>query len=274
MPRLEEISYSRDACIAAVRGYYPFLTKLYLDDLQIVEPPAGGWPSISSDELQELDKTDEVIDLIRHLPYIRAPDNRGRQAQAAAYCYFANWANDSLIASGDEHSDDSESLRVSSEGSENYEAVPPHVIGLTSGGRDNQAFLPDTKLVVYWYECPGEIKSEPSREPIEDDPYNYAEEDETEWRAESGVWSVTDFFETLKDQFRELNFIPTSPWSVVDVFAHGLPNGMVNMLQGIYRQHGWPDLERYRKEDCMAAVRTALEENYLDSAAVMDYDSD
>ena len=36
------------------------------------------------------------------------------------------------------------------------------------------------------------------------------------------------------------------------------------MLQGIYREHGWPDLEKYRKEDCIKAVEEALAEQYPD----------
>lgn len=34
------------------------------------------------------------------------------------------------------------------------------------------------------------------------------------------------------------------------------------MVMGIYRAHGWPDLERYRKEDCLKAIYTALSENF------------
>lgn len=35
------------------------------------------------------------------------------------------------------------------------------------------------------------------------------------------------------------------------------------MLQRIYRQHGWPDVDRYRNEECLAAVSQALEEHCL-----------
>jgi hypothetical protein len=42
MPSLSEISYSRDNFIAAVRDYYTFLVKMYLDESQITEPPEGG----------------------------------------------------------------------------------------------------------------------------------------------------------------------------------------------------------------------------------------
>jgi hypothetical protein len=41
---------------------------------------------------------------------------------------------------------------------------------------------------------------------------------------------------------------------------------MISMLQEIYREHGWPDLDRYRKRECLEAVQEALEERYPDEA--------
>lgn len=39
---------------------------------------------------------------------------------------------------------------------------------------------------------------------------------------------------------------------------------MMAMVQRIYREHGWPDLEAYRKEECLQAVHPALKERYSD----------
>ncbi|KAJ0160600.1 hypothetical protein CTA2_7691 [Colletotrichum tanaceti] len=55
--------------------------------------------------------------------------------------------------------------------------------GPTLGGRDKSVFLLDTKLgIVYWPECPGKIMHNPSREPIWDGPYEWAPENEADWR--------------------------------------------------------------------------------------------
>lgn len=265
MPQLSEIGYSRDACVAAVRDYYGFLTKMYLDESDVIEPPEGGWPTITTDNLQSLGKTDEVISLLRHLPYIRTPDS-GEKAQGAPWCTFADWQEDSRnillgLTSG-------ETLKICSEDPSFYKDIPPHVVGLTSGGLHNPVFLLDTELgTVLWPECPGEVRYKPSREPVEDDPYDYAPDNEAEWRADAPAWAVADFFEILKDQFRGLHFVPMCSWLVVDVYT-GLAfgtDGMVPMLQDVYREHGWPDLERYRKRECLQAVQAALEERYPDS---------
>jgi hypothetical protein len=58
--------------VEAVRDYYDFLA----DDLGaipsdcIVDAPEGGWPSITQSSLAGLEKTDAVIELLQHLPYI------------------------------------------------------------------------------------------------------------------------------------------------------------------------------------------------------------
>ncbi|PGG99157.1 hypothetical protein GX51_06416 [Blastomyces parvus] len=266
MPPLSDIGYSHDACIAVVRDYYSFLTKMYLDEAEVIEPPDGGWPSLATTAVAEdLGKTATVVSLLRHIPYIRDPFDRSEQAQGGPWCYFADWqALVQLLANGGATSED---LRVSSESPYLFEAVPPHVVGLTHGPRDTPVFLLDTKLgVVYWVECPGAIRYSPTRALVEDDAYDYAPENEAEWRADAAAWAIADFFAVLKDQYRDLHFIPLNSRTVVDVYAtlsHG-SDGMVEMLQKIYRDHGWPNLERYRKRECMEAIRIALEENYPD----------
>ncbi|KAK4156323.1 hypothetical protein C8A00DRAFT_30818 [Chaetomidium leptoderma] len=102
------------------------------------------------------------------------------------------------------------------------------------------------------------------REPILDDPYDYAPEEEADWRAEGAAWAVADFFELLKDQFRQLCFVPLGSYTVCDMYTefHPVNHGLLPMVQAIYREHGWPNLERYRKEECLRAVMALLEERY------------
>lgn len=269
MPSLSEIKYSREACVAAVRDYYGFLTKMYLNESDVIEPPEGGWPSITPDIRQDLGKTTEVMALLRHLPYIRQPSDDRDKAQGAPWCYFADWQSDSRALTLGRTS--GEELKITSEGAAFSDDIPPQVVGLTSGGRDNPLFLLDTELgIVYWDECPGEIRYSSSWEPVEDDPYDYAPENKAEWRADAPAWAITDFFDMLKDQFRELRFVPISSRSVKDVYSSA--DGMIPMLQHIYREHGWPDLQRYHKRECLAAVQTALEERYPMSADRHDSD--
>ncbi|KAK3395124.1 hypothetical protein B0H63DRAFT_518193 [Podospora didyma] len=59
---------------------------------------------------------------------------------------------------------------------------------------------------------------------------------------------MPDVFATLKHNLKDLHFVPMSRRRVVDGC--------------IYRVHGWPDLERYRREDCLKAIYKTLRENF------------
>jgi hypothetical protein len=266
MPELDEISYSREDCIAAVRDYYGFLVKMYLKDSAIIEPPKDGWPSITPDSLRGLGKTDEVISLLRHLPYITTPYEQGlAKPNGSPFCYWADWK--SYAEGVTEGRLTTATLKICSEGPDFGDDIPSHVIGLTYGGRQNPVFLLDTELgIIYWIECPDEIKNDPLRELVEDNPEDFAPENEVEWRSESPAWAIADFFELLKDHFRELNFLPISSKTVIDVWVPSRPSGLLRLVQDIYREHGWPDLGKYRKQECLEAVQTALEEQYPDGA--------
>jgi hypothetical protein len=187
MPELSEISYSRDETIRAVRDYYSFLAELYVEESDIIEPPKGGWPSITPDSLRCMGKTDEVIALLRHLPYIRRPSDDIDAVHGTPGCYFADWQSLAINAG----EDDGEGLRVCSEGAPLWADVPSHVISLTHGGRDNTAFLLDTQLgTVHWPECDGELRYNFNDdaswiEPVLDDADDYAPENEVEWRSDA-----------------------------------------------------------------------------------------
>jgi hypothetical protein len=67
MPIPEDVIYSRDVIVFAIREYYDFIAKLYLHETRVKAPPEAGWPSISSADrniLGKLKKTDEVITLL------------------------------------------------------------------------------------------------------------------------------------------------------------------------------------------------------------------
>jgi len=59
MPWLSEVSYSREATVAAVNDYFEFLASMYIAKSAILRPPEGGWPEIAADGFREaLGKTD------------------------------------------------------------------------------------------------------------------------------------------------------------------------------------------------------------------------
>lgn len=146
MPDMEEVTYSRAETIAAVTSFYDLLVNLYMDDAQVVRPPANGWPSIveaNGRALEAFGKSAEVVALLAHLPYIGFPNNGRDDADAMPDCVFSEWQKlfTSLVAgriTGD-------ALCAVTEGSF-AEFAQPHVFGLTMGGRETPRVILDTQL--------------------------------------------------------------------------------------------------------------------------------
>ncbi|TPX16146.1 uncharacterized protein E0L32_004141 [Thyridium curvatum] len=275
MLQLEDITYSRTATIAAVSDYYRFLATMYLENSQVIYPPEGGWPSIVNADrevLQSLGKSDEVLALLAHLPYIRCPRNWNDDAEAAPGCVFADWQQ--LIKRLGEPSSGftGESVRIMTEGAEFTELAPAHVVSLTAGDRENPVLILDTKLgIIHWEDgCPPELEDSGwFGERVDYEPDDDVPDEEAQWRYSATAWAIPDFFDALKAQFVELQWIPISQHCVRGVSGCGSDEvGMVAMLQDIYREHGWPDLGAYRKSKCLAAVRKAMSENYPTSACL------
>jgi hypothetical protein len=81
-PSLELPSYNREEIIATLRDFYQFLSKLpWLESGDILYPPESGWPNITKENFAFLGKNEEVIALLRHLPYIRM-DGKGQYVVA------------------------------------------------------------------------------------------------------------------------------------------------------------------------------------------------
>lgn len=271
MPDLEDIVYSREATVAAVSSFYTFLTKMYLPESKLVYPPPGGWPDIvnaSQDILQSFGKSEEVVDLLAHLPYINSPANWNDDADAAPENIFAFWPD--LFHMFTTHPiTTGRMLRVMTEGSKFADIAPPHVVGLTYGARDGTVMILDTKLgIVHWDECPFEIELPNAESVVRYDPDEEDDcmpQEEVDWRYGAPAWAIPDFFELLKKLFLELHWVPLSGYTVRSTLGETESvgeEGMLAMLQGIYREHGWPDLDAYRKTECLQAVRNAMIQRY------------
>lgn len=72
-------SYSRDETVAAITDFYKFYTRLpYIDpDALVLAPADGGWPDINATELRNRGRSDETVEILRHLPYFEHPSLRG-----------------------------------------------------------------------------------------------------------------------------------------------------------------------------------------------------
>ncbi|KAI4930782.1 uncharacterized protein J4E92_004614 [Alternaria infectoria] len=65
--------YDRDVVVSCIERHYDLLVRMaYLDSDTILRPPPEGWSDeqLAVDTLQEWKRSDRVIDLLRHLPYL------------------------------------------------------------------------------------------------------------------------------------------------------------------------------------------------------------
>ncbi|KAG9682340.1 hypothetical protein KCU76_g13871, partial [Aureobasidium melanogenum] len=105
--------------------------------LCIVEPPEEGWPSITQDSLAGLEKTEAVIELLRHLPYIEPSEDYNTQVAFGTSVIDYREIGKYKVAEG-------KSFQFIPAGNEEF---PPDVVVLTDEGEDyyGSLLLLDTK---------------------------------------------------------------------------------------------------------------------------------
>jgi hypothetical protein len=258
MPELREVSYSREATIAAFRDYYQFLTKMYLPESMVEEPPAGGWPSITNENVHLLGKDNEVAELMRHLPYISDESLLAPHAQVAHWpTLLAQHPHDQQASFDGSDVDD---LRLLSEDLE-WENVPSSAFGISVG---HMTFILDTQFgVVHWLDAPDEARYSPAREGIVDDFWDCTPENEHEWRC-GPAWAIVDFFEVLKKQYRDLQYLPVHKRRLETWYENSERRPVLGCIRQIYQEHGWPDLSLYKKAECLRSVAKSIEERFPD----------
>jgi hypothetical protein len=75
----------------------------------------------------------------------------------------------------------------------------------------------------------------------------------------------------LQEQFEQLRFLPVNSRQMTTSDSGYSDDGeMEHMLQEIYQEHGWPNLEHYRKEDSVSLAPwfTRYTVNYISRDAL------
>ncbi|OAK94241.1 hypothetical protein IQ06DRAFT_286956, partial [Phaeosphaeriaceae sp. SRC1lsM3a] len=266
MPCFDQVSYSESACIAAITNYYKFLISMYLEESSVEWPPEGGWPEITPEAFEGMHKSDGVISLLRQIPYLRESNDweEWEQPHGVPHDNFCNWKNEA----GHEGRQDFDGLKIMTEGYFS-EGTTEHMIGLMMGARNSTHAILDTQYgVVYWPDCADEIKDDTRHEEVWGEPEEIGSKKEENLRCEP-AWAIDDFFAMLKEQFVRLNWIPINSRQVVESYSSWVEDEeMQPILKGIYRGHGWPDVEKYKKEECIFMVEKAMDERYPDFSLV------
>lgn len=266
MPTLGEISYSREATIAAFRDYYEFLKDMFLPDDWILEPPAVGWPSITKQKARLLGKNDDVFELMRHLPYL--PDSSFLVARSTG----ANWS--SVFEKRKFSHEGVKGTRILTEALD-WLDVALSAFGLARGGGDTCMIILDTRFgTVHWLESP-DLDFDAIRQPIvgpdgDEEPFrDCAPPNERGWRSHT-AWAITDSFEVLKHEFRTLRSVPLNGSQVEywlgdeeyqDLEELDEEKILIRSVRDTYQKHGWPDMSIYNKDECQDFVDKLMKES-------------
>ena len=115
---------SRDEIVKIVSDFYHFLATFpYFDASYIKVPPPGGWPEEICDSFRKLGKTAEVVDLLKHLPYLTID----RDMEVFNETPALNYTHPPLLKRIDTDGDD---YRINPP----WEKIPSYVVSLTNGG--------------------------------------------------------------------------------------------------------------------------------------------
>jgi hypothetical protein len=64
-------TYDQQEINTRLADFYNFLSTLpCIESSAVLTPPSNGWPNITRENFSKLGKNDEVISLLKHLPYI------------------------------------------------------------------------------------------------------------------------------------------------------------------------------------------------------------
>ncbi|KAI1382678.1 uncharacterized protein F4822DRAFT_102343 [Hypoxylon trugodes] len=264
-------TYNRQDVISQLESFYTFLP--HIPAAAVHKPPADGWPSITAETLGFQNKSPEVIELLRRLPYIDInsdPDTHPWIAPEAFPCDYRVVARKDLSSRDTPgwvlnvrhdagflaHNASDDDRGIGSRFEIREETWPPWVVQLTTGtDREGACYMLDTTDGTVTMYCVSKYLYDPT----------YAKDDPRAWRDR-----MCDFeTRTLANQLNE--------WrrQYCDMILLGLPNvdrgdypslfvrregdgsesfewQETEELRSIYREHGWPD--NYDKERCHRAL--------------------
>ena len=295
----------------------------------IIYPPSSGWPNMTPEVMACLGKDDEVIALLRQLPY---PEDRPYSERPDCLpndSQFQDWKTSAdRLKNGKYDKDD---LLYGTEGDVHRfgNRIPKYCVGLLDvvtergDGIENVMLLDVTDGLVYWMDCPKHVLEVCEPKPSDPNEVEVVQDESVGVIAlgEGGqsddeasdienlqrltmVMTRTRRANQMKKRMRRkrktlivptlatLNgdhvgrfatFSPCSRTISCDLtifltttggsLTSGLtetPGGLkiseplLHRLQSVYRSHGWPNLEVYKKGDCLVELKQVLEKEFPD----------
>lgn len=227
----------REELAAELLSYYEFLTTLYLPKDCIKRPPKEGWPSITAEHLAFLGKTDTVIDLLKHIPYISQDIEEGYQLYEKCICidYTGTPFERQAVKHHSKSAVDPMPEFLDSFIWDRLNAMQHIATIARSASRDGHYIMIDTRDGQL-----ATIEFMDGRSSIDGNSKNLCD--------------------SLKECFRSLAIFPTRSTDVQMADNQPYTGAQIDNVKKIFRKHGWPNTG-FRKDMCMAEV-SRLWESY------------
>lgn len=235
----------RNGICAQLLKYYEFLTTLYLPQAALKLPPEEGWHFVTAERFAFLNKTDAVIDLYKHLPYISQDDEESYKIHyrttAVDYTgrYFKehHWRHQNQVNEPPQYYEQMDGEQTWPESLDD----PQHI-----------AVLAQTMESFDWYILLDTRNGKIARVCPRD------RQDNVRTLVYSDIHKLT---EKLTDFFRRLDIAPVTPTDVHDFRGKGttyLTEDDVAKIKEVFYQHGWFSAE-YDKDACTREVKEVLD---------------
>ncbi|RGP63625.1 translation machinery-associated 64 [Fusarium longipes] len=235
-----EPAYTTQELVAIILDFYTFLTTLHFDAGALKTAPPEGWQNLTPEALAILDKSDYVIDLVRHIPYFK------QSFWAIGFLYKSQLCDIPEYTLKDFKEEMMWAGYPEFESTRGEEVDLRHCIrlaeGMESGGRQVWLNTKDGEII----DC--DVKGD------NDDPVD-----------------IQVYFNRLKEKYRTLELFPGPP-SIITQDYEEIPEDEdviteeefleqgeelssfenVAFARKLYRSFGWPDA--FRREECWAEV--------------------
>lgn len=148
--------YTREEVVATLTDYYTFLCHLNLPAEALKHPPPDGWTSIPAEPLLAHGRSDAVIALLRHLPYLSHPDFEPQVLPETTCVDYSALAPESLDALRRGRFDS-----IVDPPLDDDEALDPDCLCIALGRRHAWSLILDlANGTVIWYSMDGEWEPE------------------------------------------------------------------------------------------------------------------
>lgn len=217
----------RNELAARLKSFYQLLVRLYLPDAALIEPGPEGWPNINSNTLEVLQREYWVIDLLKHIPYIRWTNEEGEEPNhILPECFCVDYSGEFIqhcLEIGDQYYT-----------TVMQDELPASVAVLGNmSDRNGNVVVYDTETdeIAFWTPLD-------SFEP----PYE----------------SLSSFFDPITEAFLSLDYVVRSPRHIDQRLDEGVDEKQDELVL-IYQNNGWPG-DAFKKDRC-AAERVNLDES-------------